>query len=98
MPAIGFFVWDYYKGTPRPPGVPSDNKGTKSDMRPFAFVGNVVGTLQTSWIGMAAGPTIVYRDKGVIIAAGTDIASTRFRRFAPQAYVRRRIHFPVFVR
>src|SRR5690606_15069147 len=33
------FAWDYYKGTPRPPGVPNDNKGTKSDMRSFALTG-----------------------------------------------------------
>lgn len=43
------------------------------------FEDNVVGTLQTSWIEMAAGPTIeIYGDKGVIVATGTDIASTRF--------------------
>src|SRR5690606_23947241 len=33
------FAWDYYKGTPRPPGVPNDHKGTKSDMRPFTSIG-----------------------------------------------------------
>lgn len=43
------------------------------------FEGNIIGTLQTTWIEMAAGPAIeIYGDEGVIIATGTDIASTRF--------------------
>jgi len=43
------------------------------------FDGGLVGTLQTSWIEIAAGPTIeIYGDEGAIIATGTDISSTRF--------------------
>lgn len=42
------------------------------------FEEGVVGTLQTSWIEWAGGPAIeIYGDQGVIIAAGTDIASSR---------------------
>lgn len=45
----------------------------------FAFEGGMLGTLQTSWTEVAGGPTIeIYGEKGVIIATGTDIASTRF--------------------
>ena len=43
------------------------------------FAEGVVGTLQTSWTEIAGGPTIeIYGDKGVIVATGTDISSTRF--------------------
>jgi len=79
--AILWFLWMCgrpHSVTARMSTVTSGLKVEDNAMLLFDFPGGSIGCLQTSWTETAGDATIeIFGDRGVIIASGTDIASSR---------------------